>query len=685
MSTVSHSPMTPLRFLERSAEVYPDKVAIVHGDRRTTYRDFAGEATRLARALQASGIEAGDRVAYLCPNIPELLIAHFAVPLAGAVLVAINTRLASEEVRYICDHSGAKLLVVDSELRSIVAPVQDELETVREIVTITDPALEGEVAEAPDGPRYPDLLERGSDEPLAWTVEDELAAITINYTSGTTGKPKGVTYTHRGAYLNSLGEVLHSEHRSDSVYLWTLPMFHCNGWCTAWGVTAIGGRHVCLRAVRGDRIWELLEQEKVTHLNGAPTVLTIMASAEEAHRLERPLVVTTAGAPPSPTTIARCERLNARVVHVYGLTETYGPYSVCQWQEGWEDLDVEERAALLSRQGLGMIQAERLRVVDQEMNDVPADGDTMGEIVMRGNNVMKGYFEDEEATAEAFRGGWFHSGDLGVMQPDGYVQLRDRAKDVVVSGGENISTVEIEQALLTHEAVLDAAVIGVPDEKWGERPKAFVVLKPGEEAGEQELIDHVRSKIARYKAPKAVAFLDELPKTSTGKVPKFELREREWAGQDPGSRGGRRTAAEGGGRAGLDGGSLVALPPRLRFVERAQLEHQRSAARARRRRGGRPSSGRQASCRLPRLRRHAEPDRRPPRGRGDLREHAQRRAPAGIAMHRLRGQRSRSRGRPAADGRGRPGRRGEPRLRHLEPRSRHSRTGRGRGLSGSHP
>ena len=332
--------------------------------------------------------------------------------------------------------------------------------------------------------------------------------------------------------MNSLGEVLHSEHRPDSVYLWTLPMFHCNGWCTAWGVTAIGGRHVCLRAVRGDRIWELMRAGEGHAPQRRPNGLTIMASAEEAHRLERPLVVTTAGAPPSPTTIARCERLNARVVHVYGLTETYGPYSVCQWQEGWEDLDVEERAALLSRQGLGMIQAERLRVVDEEMNDVPADGETMGEIVMRGNNVMKGYFEDEEATAEAFRGGWFHSGDLGVMQPDGYVQLRDRAKDVVVSGGENISTVEIEQALLTHEAVLDAAVIGVPDVKWGERPKAFVVLKPGEEASEKELIDHVRSKIARYKAPKAVAFLDELPKTSTGKVPKFELREREWAGQE---------------------------------------------------------------------------------------------------------------------------------------------------------
>ena len=532
MSIVSRTELTPLRFLERSAEVYPDKVAIVHGDRRVTYRDFAGEATRLARALQASGIEPGDRVAYLCPNIPELVIAHFAVPLAGAVLVAINSRLAGEEVRYICDHSGAKLLVVDSELRSVVAPVQDQFETVREIVTVSDPMSELDVAQAPGDPGYPDLLERGSDEPLDWTVEDELDTISINYTSGTTGQPKGVMYSHRGAYLNSLGELLHSEHRADSVYLWTLPMFHCNGWCTAWAVTAIGGRQVCLRAVRGDHIWQLLERENVTHLNGAPMVLTTLANAEEAHRLERPLVVTTAGAPPSPTTIAQCERLNARVVHVYGLTETYGPYSLCQWQQGWEDLEVEERATLLSRQGVGMIHAERLRVVDEAMNDVPADGTTMGELVMRGNNVMKGYFKDEEATAQAFRGGWFHSGDLGVMQPDGYVRLLDRAKDVVISGGENISTVEIEQALLSHRAVLEAAVIGVPDEKWGERPKAFVVLKPGAKASEKEIIDHVHSTIARYKAPKAVAFVDELPRTSTGKVQKYELREHEWAGQD---------------------------------------------------------------------------------------------------------------------------------------------------------
>jgi fatty-acyl-CoA synthase len=530
MSSVSHAQLTPLRFLERSAEVYPEKVAIVHGDRRLTYRDFAGEVTRLARALQASGIEPGDRVAYLCPNIPELLIAHFAVPLAGGVLVAINSRLAAQEVRYICDHSGAKLLVVDSELVSTVAPVWDQLETVREIITITDPVSQLEAAESPTGLPYPDLLERGSDEPLDWTVPDELATISINYTSGTTGKPKGVMYTHRGAYLNSLGELLHSEHGADTVYLWTLPMFHCNGWCTAWGVTAIGGRHVCLRAVRGDLMWQLIVQEKVTHLNGAPTVLATLVSAEEAHPLQRPLLITTAGAPPNPKTIAQCDGINARVVHVYGLTETYGPYSVCQWQAHWKDLAVQERAGLLSRQGLGMIQAERLRVVDEDMDDVPADGVTMGEIVMRGNNVMKGYFNDEDATDSAFRGSWFHSGDLGVMHPDRYVQLMDRAKDVVVSGGENISTVEIEQAILTHEAVLEAAVIGVPDDKWGERPKAFVVLKPGEAVSEEAIIEHVKSSIARYKAPKAVAFLPELPKTATGKVPKFELRERKWAG-----------------------------------------------------------------------------------------------------------------------------------------------------------
>jgi fatty-acyl-CoA synthase len=525
-------PLTPLKFLERSSDVFPGKTAIVCDERRISYRDFAAEATRLAHALRASGIAPGDRVAYLCPNIPEMLVAHFAVPLAGAVLVAINTRLAPDEVRYICDHSGAKLIVADAELQATLAPVAGELETVREVVRVGDPPAESGGERALDGPRYRDLLERGSDEPVEWSVDDELATISINYTSGTTGRPKGVMYTHRGAYLNALAEVIHSEHTPASVYLWTLPMFHCNGWCTAWGVTAIGGRHVCLRAVRGERIWQLIAQERVTHLNGAPTVLTAIATADEARPLERRLVITTAAAPPSPTIISRLESLGARIIHVYGLTETYGPHSVCEWQPGWEDLDTEARAKLLSRQGVGMISADRLRVVDEQMNDVPADAGTIGEVVMRGNNVMKGYFADEEATAQAFRGGWFHSGDLGVMHPDGYVELRDRAKDVVVSGGENISTIEVEQAIVSHEAVLEAAVIGVPDEKWGERPKAFVVLKPGNEAGEQELIDHCRARIAHYKAPKAIELVDELPKTSTGKVQKYELRDREWAGQE---------------------------------------------------------------------------------------------------------------------------------------------------------
>jgi fatty-acyl-CoA synthase len=532
MASVSTAQLTPLRFLERSAEVFGDEVAIVHDGRRITYREFAAHTTRLARALRAAGIAPGDRVAYLCPNLPEMLIAHFAVPLAGGVLVAINTRLAAEEVRYICDHSGATLLVVDAGLAATVEPIAGRLETVGEIVTVADPEAKAGSQVALEGRSYAELMDGGCDESLPWSVDDELATITVNYTSGTTGRPKGVMYSHRGAYLNALGEVIHSEHSPSSVYLWTLPMFHCNGWCTTWAVTAIGGRHVCLRAVRADDVWRQLDDEAVTHLNGAPTVLTTIANAPQAHPLGRTLTVTTAGAPPSPTTIAQMEAVGARIIHVYGLTETYGPYSVCEWQAGWGRLETEARATLLARQGVGMIQAQRLRVVDPEMGDVPADGATMGEIVMQGNNVMKGYFEDEGATADAFRGGWFHSGDLGVMHPDGYVQLLDRAKDVVVSGGENISTVEVEQALMSHRSVLEAAVIGVPDDRWGERPKGFVVLKDGTDASAAELIDHVRGQIAAYKSPDAIEFVAELPKTSTGKVQKYELREREWAGSE---------------------------------------------------------------------------------------------------------------------------------------------------------
>jgi fatty-acyl-CoA synthase len=530
--SVSDSPLTPLRFLGRAAGVHPDRTAIVGGGRRMTYRDLAAEVTRLAHALRASGIGAGDRVAYLSPNTPELLAAHFAVPLAGGVLVAINTRLAPEEVRYICDHAGAKMLVVDAELHATVAPVRDRLDTVREIVTTVDESAAPAATASLESTSYAALLARGDDRPLPWTVEDERAVISINYTSGTTGRPKGVMYSHRGAYLNALGEVLHSGFHSRSVYLWTLPMFHCNGWCTTWGVTAVAGRHVCLRAVRADRIWQLIEDEGVTHFNGAPVVLATFARAPQARKLEHPITITTAGAPPSPTTIAEIEALNGHVIHVYGLTETYGPYSVCERQPGWDGLSQDARAGLLARQGVGMIQAESLRVVDAAMNDVPADGATMGEIVMRGNNVMLGYHDDPEATAEAFRGGWFHSGDLGVMEPDGYVRLLDQSKDVIVSGGENISSVEVEQAVMSHPSVEAVAVVGVPDGEWGERPKAFVVATPGATVTEAEIVAHVRGRIARYKAPGNVEFVSELPTTSTGKIQKQLLREREWSGQD---------------------------------------------------------------------------------------------------------------------------------------------------------
>ncbi|WP_116101354.1 acyl--CoA ligase family protein [Amycolatopsis thermalba] len=518
------TPLTPLAFLERSAEVFADKEAIVYGERRVTYREFAAEATRVARALRASGIEPGDRVAYLLPNIPEMLVAHFAVPLAGAVLVAINTRLAPAEIRYILQHSGAKVLVVDAALHASVPP-----DAGVDIVTVVDGA-------APDpavgGITYDELLARGSDEPLPWRVADERSTISINYTSGTTGRPKGVQYHHRGAYLNSLAEIIHSGHSPESKYLWTLPMFHCNGWCTTWAVTAIGGTHVCLRAVDAAEIWRLLDGEGITHLNGAPTVLNTIAGYSGAHPLSREVVVTTAGAPPSPTVIRRMTDLGARLVHVYGLTETYGPYTVCEAQEGWIKLDIAERSRLMARQGVGMLVTDGIRVVDEQMRDVPRDGVTMGEVVMRGNNVMSGYFADPEATEKAFRGGWFHSGDLGVWHPDGYIQLRDRAKDIIVSGGENISTIEVEAALDSHEAVAEVAVVGVPDEKWGERPKAYVVLLAEAAVTAEELRSHVREQIARFKVPDRVEFVAALPKTSTGKIQKFQLRERDWSGAE---------------------------------------------------------------------------------------------------------------------------------------------------------
>jgi fatty-acyl-CoA synthase len=533
MGEVSYTAQTPVSFLERSARVWPDKVAVIYGGRRLTYAEFAAEAVRVARALRASGVEPGDRVAYLMPNLPEMLVAHFAVPLASGVLVAINTRLTAEEVSYILRHSGSKVLVTDAALLPVATAAADGIGTVTTLVVATDTeagCAHPDLMARPGLVTYPEFLSRQAPDPLPWSVPDELTPIAINYTSGTTGRPKGVIYTHRGAYLNSYAQIIHSRHDENSVYLWTLPMFHCNGWCTPWALTAIGGTHVCLRDVRGDAIWQQMREHAVTHLNAAPTVVSTILNAPAAGPMQRPVLITTAGAPPSPTTIAEMERMGFTVVHVYGLTETYGPITFCQFQPHWADLTVDQRAALQARQGVGMVTSGGVRVVDGEMADVPADGQTMGEIIMRGNTVMAGYYLDPEATAEAFDGGWFHSGDLGVMYPDGYIELRDRAKDIVISGGENISTVEVEQALMSHPDVLEAAVVAVPDDKWGERPKAFVVLRPGTSTTQEELIAHVRTKIASYKAPREVVIIVDLPKTATGKIQKFTLREKEWAG-----------------------------------------------------------------------------------------------------------------------------------------------------------
>ena len=525
------TPLTPLAFLGRSAEVFPDREAVVYGERRMTYTELSAEVTRVAHALRACGIKPGDRVAYLMPNIPEMLVAHFAVPLAGGVLVAINTRLAPPEVKYILAHSGATVLVVDAALHNLVDPILADLPKLLHVVTVVDPAGGVEPSSTVPGFGYEELLVMGNDEPLPWTVDDERSTISINYTSGTTGRPKGVMYHHRGAFLNSLSEIIHSQHSARTRYLWTLPMFHCNGWCTAWAVTAIGGTHVCLRAVEPEVIWDLFDKEGITHLNGSPTVLVSIAGSPRVHTLDREILVTVAGAPPSPTVISTMTGIGAKLVHVYGLTETYGPYTVCEAQDGWDALDIKERSRLMARQGVGMIVTDGIRVVDEHMNDVPRDATTMGEVVMRGNNVMKGYFEDPEGTAEAFRGGWFHSGDLGVWHPDGYLELRDRAKDIIISGGENISTIEVEAAIDSYPGVLEVAVVSHPDAKWGERPKAFVVVRPGETPPTAaQIIAHVRTQIAHYKAPDQVEIVESLPKTATGKIRKVELREAEWAG-----------------------------------------------------------------------------------------------------------------------------------------------------------
>jgi acyl-CoA synthetase (AMP-forming)/AMP-acid ligase II len=517
---VFRTELNPVDFLVRAAYMYPDKVAVVHGERRYSYRQFADRSWQLANGLRSAGLRKGDRVATLLANSPAMLESHFGVPAAGGILVTVNTRLASTEIRYILEHSGARFILLDAELDDLVAPL--ELPGLR-VIRCSDTG-------APGDP-YEDFLAAAPRAmPASW-LEDEEETISINYTSGTTGRPKGVQYTYRGAYLNGLNEVIVAGLSPESVYLWTLPMFHCNGWCFPWAITAVAARHVTMRAVDAGHVWDLIDREGVTNYNGAPTVQLMIINHPRAHRVERPVTAIVAAAPPSPTLFARMSELNFRVVHVYGLTETYGPTTVCPEQETWRQLPLERRAKLLARQGQAYISADLVRVVDEEMNDVPQDGSTMGEVIMRGNILMSGYFEDETATDTAFRGGWFHSGDLAVWHADGNIELRDRGKDIIISGGENISSIEVEQTIVAHPAVLECAVVAIPHEHWGERPKAFVTLKQRSEATEQEVIAFCRERLAHYKCPDAVEF-GPLPKTSTGKVQKFVLREREWAGHE---------------------------------------------------------------------------------------------------------------------------------------------------------
>jgi fatty-acyl-CoA synthase len=507
---VSSAPLSPIRYLLRAAEVWGGREAIRFDDRSVSYAETLDRVRHLAGLLRSLGVQPGDRVAVLLPNVPAMLDLHFAVPGTGAVLVPMNTRLSAREYAYILEHSGARCLVADRALQGVVEESLGHLGERLEVVYLDE------------GPEYEDRLR--AVEPLDVCPQADWTLLSINYTSGTTGRPKGVMYVHRGAYLHALGVMTEAGLEPSSGYLWTLPMFHCNGWAFTWAVTAMGARHVCLRQFDPARVWEILHAEGITHLCAAPTVVTMLTEAPEAAKLEAPVRVFMGGAPPSPTLLERARSLGMEITHLYGLTETYGPLAVCAWQPSWDGLRPDEQARLRARQGVATVVTESLRVVDEAMRDVPPDGRTLGEVVMRGNNVMTGYYRDAAATAAAFAGGWFHSGDVGVMHPDGYVELRDRLKDVVISGGENISTIEVEQALAAHPAVMEAAVVGVPDARWGEVPKAFVVRRPGATVTAAELRDFSRDRLARFKVPREIVFREELPKTATGKIQKFVLR-----------------------------------------------------------------------------------------------------------------------------------------------------------------
>ena len=524
----NHTALTPCDFMARAAAIYPARTAVVHGGLRRSYAETYARCRRLAGALAARGVGLGDTVSILAPNVPDMLEAHFGVPMAGAVLNALNIRLDAASIAGMLGHARARVLIADAGFASVVEEALAQMDRRPHVVAIHESSdAEGEGGFADES--YEELLAAGAPD-FAWTwPADEWQAISLNYTSGTTGRPKGVVYHHRGAYLNALSNVLMNGFTGESVYLWTLPMFHCNGWTHTWAVTAAAGTHVCLPRVEPAEVFRLIADEGVTHMAGAPVVLGMLINAPEGdkRRFDRVVEVATGGAAPPAPVIAAMEAMGFNVTHLYGLTEVYGPALVAAPQQDWPDLALDDRAALMARQGVRHHAIQGAMVADPEtLALVPADGATVGEIMLRGSTVMKGYLDDAGATAEAFAGGWFHTGDLAVTHPDGYIQITDRAKDIIISGGENISSIEVENALYGHEAVLEAAVVARPDERWGETPCAFVALKPDANAVTAEaLMEHCRARMARFKAPRTIVFGD-LPKTATGKIMKFELRER---------------------------------------------------------------------------------------------------------------------------------------------------------------
>ncbi|MBO0905882.1 acyl-CoA synthetase [Jiella sonneratiae] len=529
-NAANYQPLTPLTFLSRAALIHPDRTAIVHGSLERSYRDFYARSRRLASALSRRGIGRGETVAVMLSNTPAMLEAHHGVPMAGAVLLSINTRLDAEIIAFQLDHAEAKVVIVDLEFSEVMAEALGKAKAAPLVVDYDDPDFPADAPAKKGEPigslEYEALLAEG-DPDFDWQMpQNEWDAISLNYTSGTTGNPKGVVYHHRGAALMGYANIVAAGMTGHPVYLWTLPMFHCNGWCFPWTLAVQAGTHVCLRWVRARAMYDAIADHGVTHLCGAPIVMATLINAEENDKRPFTQTVTfnTAAAPPPQAVLAGMRDAGFEVTHLYGLTETYGPAVVNAWKAEWNELDRPGQAARKARQGVRYPALEDLAVMDgRKMEKVPADGETIGEVMFRGNIVMRGYLKNPEASAEAFRGGWFHSGDLGVMHEDGYIELKDRAKDIIISGGENISSIEVENALYLHPAVQTAAVVAKPDDRWGETPLAFVELKPGRAASEEELIAHCRAKLARFKCPKEIRFA-EVPKTSTGKIQKYVLR-----------------------------------------------------------------------------------------------------------------------------------------------------------------